>query len=122
MYTLILQTPVPVMIDPIIAGVESTKMKCTLHFNDERVELVIPVDREFDDTERRAMLRSLSAVCQTYFDPAPTVHPMEDVKVREFEGQSMTVELLTSVDPVKKSEIDDKGPEVPTGINLMGSR
>lgn len=122
MKELILETTGPSPVEPIIKELRTLKIASTVHSNTEVVRIAIPLDREIDRTQANAISRKMVDVFEVAFKDADKVTSEAPVggQVRVIEGDLMKVDTLTYVTASHATENDeDKGPEVPAGINLM---
>jgi len=120
--TLILEPAGYTPIEQIIQTLQSIKFKATLHWSETARRIVIPVDGKIDVAVRPGLIRAVAEVFETYFDLQwrTDPSPLPDGETREFDGQICSAELLTSLASKTKTDDEEKGPQVPSGINLLG--
>jgi hypothetical protein len=92
----------------------------TLHWTDTKRRIVTVVNGDFDDKQADAFVSILGHLLTLYLYRGRDASPLEDGHSQTFEGKPWTVEVLTDMASTLSPEEEEKGPEVPVGINFMG--
>jgi Family of unknown function (DUF5906) len=113
-------------VEKIIQKIRDLGLKATLFWTDQKRRVVIPLDGEIDEKQYVRLVQNMQHEFKVYFDPAakdPTELPSG--QSRTFEStlpKPVSADDLESASTRSNAGDEDKGPEVPIGIDLMGAR